>query len=187
MYRLYYDSPPADLLDYPDDFLDTRVLDLDADYEQRSEGGGQIKKKTKTGTKQLYEIVTDTQQRNFSAPKGLYGLYLSSYGPTPVNDQASHLMQEFSALNDGRDSEHNLDGAECRTDNVTATDTCYDGFACFHYGGTALSIDVRHIERDQLNVLRCLYQHEQGLLQKVSRLPFQFRNFLKKVILEIEK
>ena len=36
---------------------------------------------------------------------------------------------------------------------------------CFHSGGTALSIDVRHIERDQLNVLRCLYQHEQGLLQ----------------------
>ena len=32
---------------------------------------------------------------------------------------------------------------------------------CFHSGGTALSIDVRHIERDQLNVLRCLYQHEQ--------------------------
>jgi len=185
MYRPpYYDSPPIDLLVYPDGFETAKVVDLDAEYEEEEEAVTSAtaadvadstevktddkttttkkkkKKGMKKGMKRLYVIETDTQQRDMNAPTGLYGLYLSSYGPDPlVNRVAEQLMSTFSEKNEGKDSEYD----ECDRDG------CYTGFACFNYGGTALSINVNKIESDQTNILRYLYQ-KQGLLQKVLHL-----------------
>jgi len=174
----YYDSPPMGLLDYPDGFANTKVIDLDAEYEEeqqtvlasappptsstevRTADDGKTAKKTK-GVKQLYHIVTDTQQRDFDAPRGLYGLYLSSYGPDPVNKVAEQLMSTFSKTNEGQDDEYD------DYDNET---NCYTGFSCFEYGGSSLSIMVEKIESDEMNILNYLYQSKRGLLQKVLQL-----------------
>ena len=171
----YYDSPPIDLLDYPDGFgVNPIVLDLDADYEattttttsktdntNTSETG--CCRKPKKGIKRLYSIETDTNQRDFSAPVGLYGLFLSSYGFDPVNRTAIELMSKFCDLNtEGRDSESNLDGKD------TEDGESYDGFACFNHGGTSLSVMVNKTHSDQIVILRQLYR--KGLLQKALQL-----------------
>lgn len=170
----YYHSPPIDLLDYPDGFANTKIIDLDAEYEEEQAVASATATATATtstevtpdgntatekkGTKQLYHIATDTQQRDMDEPIGLYGLYLSSYGPDPVNRVAVQLMSTFSKNNEGKDSEYDDYGS----------DDCYTGFACFNYGGTALSIMVKKIEGNEMNILR--YLNKKGLLQKVLKL-----------------
>jgi hypothetical protein len=169
----YYDSPPIDLLDYPDGFgVNPIVLDLDSDYEAtttttKTDNTNTSKtdccRKPKKGIKRLYSIETDTNQGDFSAPVGLYGLFLSSYGFDPVNRVAVELMSKFCDLNtEGRDSESNLDGKD------TEDGESYDGFACFNYGGTSLSVMVNKTDSDQVVILRQLYR--KGLLQKALQL-----------------
>ncbi|MGK3756935.1 MAG: hypothetical protein ACI8RD_009249 [Bacillariaceae sp.] len=167
----YYDSPPIDLLDYPDGFsVNHIVIDLDADYEattktktDNTNTADDCCRKPIKGIKRLYSIETDTNQRDFSAPVGLYGLFLSSYGFDPVNRVAIELMSKFCDLNtEGRDSESNLDGKD------TKDGERYDGFACFNYGGTSLSVMVNKTHSDQIVILRQLYR--KGLLQKALQL-----------------
>lgn len=107
--------------------------------------------------KSLYVIFTDTNQRDFNALPKPYGVFWSAEGPGPVNNIAIELWPKFGSVK-GRDSEHNIEGED------TQPGECYDGFACFNYGQTALSMNVCKVEVDHERYFMLLYR--KGLIEE---------------------